>query len=95
MANRIFGDKDVLKPAEHVVSCELGDGLALLNLKTNIYFSLNEVGAKIWVLAQHGSDIETILKLLQDEYDVAEDVLLSDVNEIISDMSDAGLIRAE
>ncbi|TGV81338.1 PqqD family protein, partial [Mesorhizobium sp. M00.F.Ca.ET.158.01.1.1] len=45
-------DRDCVSATKDAVACEFGEGLALLNLKSNIYYSLNGVGAFIWDLIQ-------------------------------------------
>ena len=38
-------EHDCVRATGDAVACEFGDGLALLNLKSNIYYSLNKNGA--------------------------------------------------
>jgi hypothetical protein len=43
-----LSDDIIYLPATSAVVCELGDGLALLDSRTNRYFGLNAVGAIVW-----------------------------------------------
>ncbi len=72
------------------------DGEAvMLDLNTERYFGLDEVGARMWqLLAEHGH-VETVVQLLLAEYEVEEDRLRQDLANLIAKMADAGLIIVE
>ena len=53
-------DHDRVSATNDAVACEFGNGLALLNLKSNIYYSLNSVGAYVWDLIQEPRPIADI-----------------------------------
>ncbi|MCX7646474.1 MAG: PqqD family protein [Rhodobacteraceae bacterium] len=36
------------RTAPDCVACAFGDGIAILDLRSNLYFSLNAVGAEVW-----------------------------------------------
>ena len=68
------------------MSQEVSGETVLLDLKTERYLGLNEVGTNIWKLLQQGKDLETIRKHLLKTYDVDADTLASDLDQLISDM---------
>lgn len=53
------------------------------------------MGTRIWQLIQENGDLEFIVKTLLDEYDVAEDTLKADVEGLLTEISDLGLIKIE
>ena len=72
-----------------VVATELGEGLALLNLKTNEYFSLNDVGAFVWsVLPKPRSEI---IQAVVEQYEVTADDCAGDVDLLLEDLRNAAL----
>lgn len=75
--------------ADDIVTTELGEGLALLNLRTNEYFSLNEVGAFIWSVLPRarGEIIEAIIE----KYDVTADDCAGHVDLLLEDLRNAAL----
>jgi hypothetical protein len=87
-----------LKPSSYVadpdvVACDLAGGKALLDLRSNTYFSLNAVGAFLWSQLQDGASVEDLTSALLSRYDVSEDVCGRDVEAIVQSMAAAKLIR--
>jgi len=66
-----------------VVSCDLVDEAAILNMKDGVYYGLNSVGARIWNLIQKPMKVSDILDTLLDEYDVEKDVCMTDLMELL------------
>ncbi|CAN7198950.1 PqqD family protein [Mesorhizobium amorphae] len=75
------------------VACEFGNGLALLNLKSNIYYSLNSVGAYIWDLIQEPRRIADIRSAVLTRYDVDPERCKADVDGLLKGLTEAGLAR--
>lgn len=66
----------------------------LLNLDTEHYFSLDDVGARAWrLLAEDGEVAPAVAQLLA-EYDVDEATLVRDLAELFSKLVEAGLVTA-
>ncbi len=60
------------RPSADVVDTELGDAeVALLDLETKTYFSLNNTGACIWEGLKSGLTLQEISHRLQQEFDVS------------------------
>lgn len=74
-----------------VVACELGSGAALLSLRSNRYFSLNEVGAFIWNRMEQPTDIDTLCDAVASTFDVEPERCRRDVAAIVQSLADAGL----
>lgn len=81
--------------SDDVISQEVSGETVLLDLASENYFGLDEVGTRIWQLIQENGDLEFIVKTLLDEYDVAEDTLKADVEKLLTEISDLGLIKIE
>jgi hypothetical protein len=79
--------------SDDVISHEVSGETVLLDLASENYFGLDEVGTRIWQLIQENGDLELIVKTLLDEYDVAEDTLKADVEKLLTEISDLGLIK--
>ena len=78
---------------DEAVSCELGGGAALLDLRSGTYFSMNPVGAFVWGLLNDPVDVSTLHKALHTRYDVEPDACLEDLLSLLQQLADAGLIR--
>lgn len=76
-----------------VVGCELGEGSALLNLKSNIYYSLNEVGAFAWNEMSGPVSFEELCLRVEEEFDVGPMQVRGDLANLVSRMDEAGLVK--
>lgn len=77
--------------SDQVVATELGDGLALLNLRTNEYFSLNEVGAFVWNELQSPQSRDALIRVMTEKYDVAAETCANDLDLLLEDFKNASL----
>jgi hypothetical protein len=79
--------------AQDVVSCDLVDEAAILNMKDGVYYGLNPVGARIWNLIQNPLKVKEILEVLVDEYDVDEETCQTDLMELLNQLLEKELIE--
>ena len=77
------------------VSSELAGESVILNLKTGLYFGLNEVGAKIWEQIQSPKTFQEICNAIIAEYEVSEEECKKDVEELLDEMITAQLVNVE
>ena len=86
--------KRVVIPPD-VLSRELDGEGVLLNLETERYYTLDDVGIRMWqLLAEHG-DVETVVAQLLDEYNVEQATLRHDLADLIAGLVEANLITVE
>ena len=88
----IAADMEVRADPE-VVACELGSGAALLNLRSSIYYNLNEVGAFIWQRLEQTTSIENLCEDVRGSFDVGPEQCRKDVLALLSEMQRLGLIE--
>ena len=69
-----------------------GEGV-LLDLKSERYFGLDEVGARIWELLQQGGTSEQVFDVLLAEYEVDPQRLAGDLDDLLEKLAAAGLIE--
>jgi len=79
--------------ADEVVSCDLDGEAAILNIKDEIYYGLDPVGAKIWNLIQNPMAVNEIIKIIREEYDVDKERCKNDIFELVKELSDNGLVK--
>ncbi len=72
---------------------EIEGEAVLLDLKSGVYYSLNQVGTFIWSLMEKAPSEDEIGRSVAEEYDVEFDEALRDVGELIRDLSKEGLIE--
>jgi hypothetical protein len=75
------------------VSSQLGEEAVILNVKTGVYYGLNEVGARIWSLIQEPVRFDAIVQTLLEEYDVEASQCEDDVRTLLQELMAAKLIE--
>ena len=74
---------------------EVGGEAVLLDLKSESYFGLDEVGTRIWRLVEDDGRLKVVHAKLLDEYDVEPARLEEDLKELIGRLAEAGLVNVE
>ena len=75
------------------VSCEVEDGIAILDLRSNTYFSLDSVGAAIWDRMAAPASLDDLTTAIAAEYDVPPQECRGDIADLLEDMLTHGLIQ--
>ena len=78
-----------------VISQEVSGETVLLDLESENYFGLDEVGTRIWQLIKETDDLQAIYDTLLEEYEVEEDRLQSDLEALLGEISGLGLATME
>jgi hypothetical protein len=76
-----------------VVSREVGGELVLLDLDTQHYFRLNEVGARTWQLLTGERTLAATAAILAAEFEVEPAIARRDAERLIGELRAAGLLR--
>lgn len=81
-----------LQRSEGVLFQDNSDTLVLLNVKDGMYFTLNEVGARVWNLCDGTQTLGTIVAVVCQEYDASPTAIESDVLELVQGLVDEKLL---
>jgi len=84
--------QQVIVPADVLVRQIAGESV-LLNLQTETYFGLDEVGTDMWNALTTTETIEAAFTRLLETYDVDEAVLRADLSALIEELVDCGLVE--
>ena len=76
-----------------VMMRELQGEAVLLNLDSESYFGLDEVGTRMWGALTSTPSAQAAFEALLAEYDVAPETLRADLAEFIDKLAAAGLVR--
>lgn len=79
----------------HVIFHEIDGEAAILNLETELYHSLDEIGSRMWRYLGRGNAIVKVVNSLLDEFEVSEDKLKTDVINLAETLVKAGLLHIE
>ena len=82
-----------IKVLPDILSQEVSGETVLLDLNSENYFGLNDVGTRIWQLIQEDGDLQKVYDTMLDEYDVDKKQLEKDMEELVAKLVDAGLIE--
>jgi len=75
-----------------VISQEVSGETVLLDLESENYFGLDEVGTRVWQLIKETNDLNSIFKTLLTEYEVSEERLQQDLTVLLTEIEGLGLI---
>jgi len=81
--------------ADTVFAQEVDGEMVLLDMNSENYFGLDEVGTSIWQSIQENTDRSEVFKSLLVQYDVVEEVLENDLKVFVEKLQENGLVRVE
>lgn len=76
-----------------VVYRELGGEMVLLNLRTGVYFGLNQTGAEMWTLLLTLEEPARVVAALTRDYAVGRAQLEDDLGALLSTLREKGLLE--
>jgi coenzyme PQQ biosynthesis protein PqqD len=80
------------KRMAQVIAQKASNDCLLFNMEDGQYFSLNEIGGRIWELCDGEHNLSQIVAALKTEYDAPAGVLENDVAELLQDLQKSKLI---
>ncbi len=92
MKNNI-SDNSVVVASKDQVFSDLGEEIAILNLKGGVYYGLDAVGARIWYLIQKPRSVNEIHRTLLEEYDVDPERCKRDLLTLLQKLATEGLVE--
>lgn len=78
---------------EGVVARTLDDETVLLNLTTEEYYSVNEVGTRVWELADGEHTVAAIVDVIVTEYEAERSEVAEDVLALLDELVAEKLVR--
>jgi hypothetical protein len=78
----------------HVLSQEIDQETVLLDMKSENYFGLNDVGRHTLEMLKNGTNLDTLVTTLFKIFQVEKVQLENDLRELLQSLLDAGLIQA-
>jgi len=78
--------------SDKAITQEVGGETVILDLGSEQYFSLDQVGTQVWQLLKSGLSEAEVVETLLAEYEVDVATLSRDVSQLMTSLADAGLI---
>jgi coenzyme PQQ biosynthesis protein PqqD len=75
-----------------VIAQKASQDWLLFNMEDGQYFSLNEIGGRVWGLCDGTHNVAQIVEVLAKEYDAPVEVLEQDVLELLENFQNGKLI---
>src|SRR5687767_12414566 len=86
---------DRVRVPDDVLISNVQDESVILNLNSERYFGLNNVGTRVLSVLTASNSIEAAYELLVDEYDIDRQILRQDLISLIENLLERGLVTIE
>lgn len=87
-------DDKIIIP-DYILFQVMDEGAAVLNINTEHYFGLDQVGVHIWQVIVETGTARAALDKITRLYDVPEETVRQDILTLLDDLRTAGLINVE
>lgn len=88
-----LSDDTLLTRNDQAIESRVGDETVILHLESGMYFGLDPVGTRIWEILAGGATPAAIRARMQDEFDVAPEVLRADVQVFLESLLAHEIVR--
>lgn len=79
-----------------IVTLQLtSEGASLVDRNGEVYYELDEAGARLWSLLAENSNFDAVLAQLLTEFESDEETLSRELRELLEDMAQADLVAWE
>ena len=81
--------------ADTVFAQEVDGEMVLLDMNSENYFGLDEVGTAIWQAMQEKETLQEVLDVLLEQYEVESDVLEKDLSDFVAKLAESELVEVK
>jgi len=81
--------------SDTVFAQEVDGEMVLLDMESENYFGLDEVGTAIWQSMQEYGTLQEVFHAMLEQYDVEEEVLKNDLSDFVNKLLKSGLVKVE
>ena len=81
--------------SDTVFAQEVDDEMVLLDMGSENYFGLDEVGTSIWQAMQQKETLQDVFDALLEQYDVEPEILERDLLDFVKKLLESGLIEVK
>jgi len=71
----------------------IDDKVIALNLGTGQYYTMNEVGTRVWVLLEQEASNANIIEAIESDFEGPVEQITEDLAAFLEDLQDCGLIE--
>ncbi|MEI6290103.1 MAG: PqqD family protein [Chloroflexota bacterium] len=88
----ILGSTRIVRKAG-LQTANVDDDLIILNMKTNNYIALDDIGRRIWALIENPVTVDEVCTALKAEFDAASEQISADVIKFLSELQTEDLVH--
>ena len=77
---------------EKIIAQQASGTLILLNLEDGHYYTLNEVGGRVWVLCDGSRRVLDVVATICQEYDATAETIAADILELLEELVNEQLV---
>ena len=81
--------------ADTVFAQEVDDEMVILDMESENYFGLDEVGTSIWQAMQEHGTLQDVFDALLEQYDVEPEILEKDLSDFVEKLLESGLVEVK
>jgi ornithine carbamoyltransferase len=81
--------------SDTVFAQEVDGEMVLLDMESENYFGLDEVGTAIWQAMQEKETLKEVLEVLLEQYEVEVEVLERDLSDFVAKLLESGLVEVK
>lgn len=78
---------------DDVLFTSMGEDAVLLHVNRGDYYSLNKVGARLWVLTDGKKSITDLAVIITKEFDISQEEAEKDILEMAAQLEKEGLVK--
>jgi pyrroloquinoline quinone biosynthesis protein D len=78
---------------DRVLAQRTAETIVLLDLDGGEYFTLNDVGGRVWELCDGSHTVSEIVEILAAEYEAPPHEIQGDVEELLTELADEKLVQ--
>ncbi len=78
-----------------VFAQEVDGEMVLLDMESENYFGLDEVGTAIWQTMQERETLQEVFEALVEKYEVEAEVLEKDLSDFVGKLLESGLVEVK
>ena len=81
--------------SDDAVTQEVEGEMVILDMQRENYFGLDVIGTRVWELLEKHGNLNEVVAIMLNEFEVEEAQLKTDLQELLSRLIDAGLVSVE
>jgi hypothetical protein len=84
-----------IRLSRDAIAQEVSGETVILDLASESYFGLDEVGTRVWQLLRDHTSLRLVFDVMREEFAVEDSVLEGDLAALVESLVDAGLVTRE